>query len=472
MSRVLAALVAVVLLAGAGCASAPSGSAPEQPARPDPSPQTTVVAPQPQEAARIAVVDGDTGVEVRRALVSVGPYALRADGRGRALVPLARRGRLVVAVRAEGYLPASLRVDFRERSGYRVRIFRRDRQWPIYGANPARTQAQPGIKLRPPFRAVWGRNLGSLLEFPAVVWEGIAYINTNRGFTVALSMRNGRVHWRTRVGSLTASSPAVDPERRSLVVTTMEPGDVVVLDLRTGKVRWRYATGRAEPSPVIRGGIAYLASTNGNVYALNLERRKARWVHRGGVKITGSPALVGNRVYVGDYAGRVLALSARTGRRIWTGSAGGRVYGTTAVAGGRVFAPSVFSGLSALSARSGRLLWRFPVGAYLYSSPAVYRGRVYFGTYAGVVYCVSGSSGRLLWSHDAGGSVSGAVQVVGRFVYAASFGARISVWHWRTGKRVWTFPHGEYVPVAGNGGRLLLHGHTRVWAVEPVHKRR
>ena len=29
------------------------------------------------------------------------------------------------------------------------------------------------------------------------------------------------------------------------------------------------------------------------------------------------------------------------------------------------------------------------------------------------------------------------------------------------------FPHGEYVPVSGNGRRLLLHGYSRVWAVEP-----
>jgi hypothetical protein len=32
---------------------------------------------------------------------------------------------------------------------------------------------------------------------------------------------------------------------------------------------------------------------------------------------------------------------------------------------------------------------------------------------------------------------------------------------------VLSFPHGEYVPVSGNGRRLLLHGYSRIWAVEP-----
>ena len=121
--------------------------------------------------------------------------------------------------------------------------------------------------------------------------------------------------------------------------------------LETGKLRWRFYTGLTEPSPVIRDGVAYFGATNGNVYALDLDTHRPRWVFHGGVKITSSPALVGNRLYFGDYAGRVFALDSRNGRVIWRGSAGGRVYGTVAVAGGRVFAPSVFSGLSALSAK-------------------------------------------------------------------------------------------------------------------------
>ena len=170
----------------------------------------------------------------------------------------------------------------------------------------------------------------------------------------------------------------------------------------TGRIKWRFTSGRSEPSPLIRNGVAYFGTANGEFYALDLERRRPRWVLQGASKITGSPALVGNRIYFGDYSGIVWALNARTGRVVWTGSAGSRVYGTVAVSGGRVFAPSVFSGLSALSARTGNLLWRVPVGHYLYSSPAVYRNRVYFGTYESLVYCVNARSGRVLWTRVRG----------------------------------------------------------------------
>jgi hypothetical protein len=56
-------------------------------------------------------------------------------------------------------------------------------------------------------------------------------------------------------------------------------------------------------------------------------------------------------------------------------------------------------------------------------------------------------------------------------VYAASMGGRTTAWHWRSGRPLWTFPHGRYVPVSGNGARLLLHGGGSIWAVEPKRKR-
>jgi outer membrane protein assembly factor BamB len=430
------------------------------PRQPGPPPATP--------APSVRVVDGDTSKPVKGAHVVVARAELttRLETGRDGVVELPPAGRATVLISAPRYHARRVRLDFRKGLDQDVSLWRPALQWPIYGANPARTQVHAAIKIHPPFRVVWRRDLGGLLEFPPVVWEGVAYVNNMRGVLRALSMRNGRILWRKRVGGLMASSPTIDPTRGVLVVTTMSPGDVKAVSMKTGRVRWRYSTGRTEPSPVIRKGIAYFGAANGNVYALDLDRHRPRWIFRGGAKITSSPALVGSRLYFGDYAGRVFALNARNGRVLWRGSAGSRVYGTVAVAGGRVFAPSVFSGLSALSARSGRLLWRIPVGVYLYSSPAAFRKRVYFGTYAGLVYCAAAGSGRILWTRQAGGSVSGAVQIVSGVVYAGSFGNRITAWNWRTGRTLWTFPHGRYVPVSGNGARLLINGGRGLWAVE------
>ena len=59
-----------------------------------------------------------------------------------------------------------------------------------------------------------GESVGGLMEFPATTWEGVAYVHTMGGMLRAISMQSGRVLWKRDVGSLVASSPAIDPERR------------------------------------------------------------------------------------------------------------------------------------------------------------------------------------------------------------------------------------------------------------------
>src|SRR5205085_1252393 len=112
-------------------------------------------------------------------------------------------------------------------------------------------------------------------------------------------------------------------------------------------------------------------------------------------------------------------------------------------------------------------LWRIHTGGYVYSSPAVWGGNIYFGSYNGRLYSVSARTGTLRWAVQTGGPVSGAPAIVDGVAYAGSFAHRILGVDTDTGHVVLNFPHGEYVPVSGSGGRLLLHGYSRLYAVEP-----
>jgi outer membrane protein assembly factor BamB len=415
--------------------------------------------------AVVTVVDGDTGRRVRGALVRAGRLADRANRKGNAVLRLRHRAPLVVTVRARGYEERELRLPFQRHRRVVVRVYQPGLQWPMFGANPARTQSHAAIGVRPPFRVVWSRGLGSLIEFPAVVSDGVAYVGNYRGTVYALSLRNGTVLWRhVFPGSKMASSPAVVGDE--LVVHGMD-GAVRVLDRRTGRERFAVRIGSPiESSPVVRDRIDYFGAWNGNVYALDLRTRRFRWVFRGGYKITSSAALAGRTLYVGDYGGRALALAPGSGRLRWAGHVNGRIYGTPAVWGGRVFVPSSTGGSLTAFTTGGRLAWRVHTGSYVYSSPAVWAGRVFFGSYNGRLYCVSAWSGRVGWSVHTGGPVSAAPSVVAGVVYAGSFAHRIVGVDARSGRVLLRFPHGEYVPVSGSGGRLLLHGYSRIYAVE------
>jgi outer membrane protein assembly factor BamB len=418
----------------------------------------------------VTILDGDRRVRVPRAVVSLWGKHGRTNRHGQTVINAPRK-RLEVSVSARGYTALRIPVNFTHRWRQTLRIYRPDLQWPVYGATEARTQSPTAIKLRPPFRIVWTIGLGRLIEFPAVVDNGFAYIG-NSGATIhAISMRSGKFAWvhQTTGTPRMASSPAVYDDE--IVYHTMS-GRVYVLDRFNGRLKWSWNAGSSiESSPVVVDGVDYFGTAGGGMYALDLRRHRLRWSRSLGAKITSSAAIADGKLFIGDYAGRLWALSRASGGTRWVGQVNGKIYGTPAVADGRVFVPSSTGNSLTAFSTGGRYLWRDTAGYYVYSSPAVADGVVCFGSYDGWFYGASAATGRILWRVPTGGPVSGAAVIVDGVAYAGSLSHRIFGVDVRTGRRVLTFDHGEFVPVSGNGMRLLLHGFSRLYAVEPRHTR-
>jgi outer membrane protein assembly factor BamB len=448
----------VLLLAAGGCgggkkptSTSTQGSAPSS----KPGPRLWPL--------RVTVLDGDTDRPIAGAKVSV-PGTKR---RGPALFLRTRAANPTVTVRAPHYATRTVQVAAgRGARNVTVDLYQPDGQWLMYGISPSRTQVQPAIRLRPPFRVVWGRNLHTLVEYPAVVDDGVAYVSNLHGELYALSMDDGSTLWQFDMQTREEdSSPAVVGGR---LVAHAKNGRVLVLDRATGKLLWSWqASGEIESSPVVLDGIDYLADWAGDVYALDLHTHRLVWTYHDGCKMTASVAISGRALYLGDYCGRAFSLSVASGKLLWSSNTGGAVYGTSATAGGRVFVPSRGSEALYAYTTGGQYLWHVSTGGLVYSAPAVWRGRVYFGSYTGLLYCVSAATGAVLWTLQTGGEISGSPTIVDGVVYAGTFSHRIVGADARTGRQLFTFPHGEYVAVSGNSGRLLLFGWASVWAVEP-----
>jgi outer membrane protein assembly factor BamB len=459
-------LVGATLLTGCGSRRDAATTAPAAALRPAPRPARTAREPDVRlHPVQVTVLDGDTNRRIPRARVTIGRRSALSDRAGVATVPLAHRAALVTVAAKRGYATRAVRLPYRTHPRSTIRIYRTAVQWSMYGVDPQRSQAQAAIRLRPPFRLVWSRGLGGLVEFPAVVADGVAYVGNAYGSVRALDMRDGTVIWRhdTPRGKM-ASSPAVWDG--TLVVHGMD-GHVWILSRSDGHLLWHYTVGSpVESSPVVVDGVDVFGAWNGTVTALDLRTHSVRWRRAFGCKITSSAAYLRGTLYIGDYCGRLLALRLSDGALRWSRSVNGRIYGTPAIAGGRIFVPSSDGGtLTAFSTR-GAYLWQRATGAYVYSSPAVWRGRVFFGSYNGVFYAVSARTGATIWAHATGGPISGATVVVDGVAYAGSFAHRILGVDARSGRVVLDFPHGEYVPVSGSGRRLLLHGYSRIYAVE------
>ena len=116
-----------------------------------------------------------------------------------------------------------------------------------------------------------------------------------------------------------------------------------------GQLKWSYTiTGYVTSSPAVANGVAYVGSTDGNVYALNATTGANLWSYTTGGNVESSPAVANGVVYVGSNDNNLYALNATTGAKVWNYTTGGSVYSSPAVANGVVYVGSQDHNLYAL----------------------------------------------------------------------------------------------------------------------------
>jgi len=358
-------------------------------------------------------------------------------------------------------------------------------RWPRYGYTKDHNRNfDPPQPIRGPFRAKWKHRATELTEFPPAIAQGRILQLADDAHLVSRDLDTGKKRWDRTLGSLSASTPALEDGR--VWVTILETskgsgkGRVVCLRFRDGKILWsKTLSSRSESSPLVHNGRLFFGTENGTLYALDARSGRQDWTYRAGGAIKGSPTLSDDGIlYFGAYGGSVHAVRARDGRKIWSRSAagglrGGNFYATAAVAWGRVYIGATDGRAYSLSAKDGRIAWAHQTGRYVYSSAAVKNvpGRgpmVFFGSYDGVFYALDARSGKVRWTHRTGGRISGGATIVGDTVYTAVLDRDITVgMKVGSGKVVFRYPLGAYDPIVSDGVNLYITGHHSLTALEP-----
>ena len=358
--------------------------------------------------------------------------------------------------------------------------------WPVYGYDDRRTRYLPTKEVRPPYRASeWSFQAGKLLEFSPIVVDGTLYFIDKDGLVRALDAGTGKVKWKRRVGSLSASSPAYS--KGTVFVVTLEPGEAIAMRARDGKVLWRRPLGsRSESSPVAFGKKVIVGNEAGTVFALNRRTGAIEWRHDTAGPVKAGLALDDGTLYGANYAGEVFALNAANGGVVWESSTqglsferGGPVYSTPAVAFGRVYLGSIDNRVYSFDAETGEIAWSHSTGDWAYAGPAVAdtersHPTVYIGSKDQNLYALDAKTGDVRWQKDVGGIVLGAASLLGEVVYVGVIGPNTGTLGFdaKTGKKVFEHELGEYNPVISDGRRLYLTGASGIRAFEHKERKR
>lgn len=228
----------------------------------------------------------------------------------------------------------------------------------------------------------------------AASWQGDRlFLGSHSGWFYALEARTGDVVWKRELGSV-SSRPML---YRGRIYVGTDDGFVICLNA-TGEEQWRYATrSPILEEPVVAGDAILVANEGDQVYALDLESGKFRWLYKTdsdeeyALRGHAGLAVDGELVYAGFADGSVVALRSATGSVAWLTSLRAAhdrfvdVDTTPVIVGDRLFAASSAGGLYAMDKSTGRIRWRRAVsggGGLVAAEDRLYFVAAEMGVYA------------------------------------------------------------------------------------------
>ncbi len=193
-------------------------------------------------------------------------------------------------------------------------------------------------------------------------------------------------------------------------------------------VKWRFATrGKIFSSPAVLGGVVYVGSTDGNLYAVRAADGSLAWRFPTHGPVNSSPAVADGLVFFSSLDGNVYAVDANDGRERWHFTTGGER---------RFTAP----GIHGIQPKNEMMADPFDL---FLSSPAVSNGVVYIGSGDHNVYALDAASGRLRWQFSTGNVVHASPADRGRHGLHRQLGSQLLCARRQYGHVAVEVPHGR-----------------------------
>lgn len=257
--------------------------------------------------------------------------------------------------------------------------------------------------------------------------------------------------------------PAIGPDGRiytsdGLTLTAYDPAH-----LSDGKPRqiWQqaYTTQNIFSPPVVYGSTVYF-NADFTFYALRASDGSKILTARLPQSDTGNffstPLLVGGLIYIMTDSGNLYAFNAKDGSVAWNAAIEPPLSAdATAASGPAVDSTAVYIGSMdhfcyAYDARSGAPLWKVQTRGKIISTPVVVNGVVYFGSGDNYVYALHAHDGSVKWKYLTGDDVQSTPTVTDGVVYIASNDHFLYTLDAESGKPYWRAPIGDYDPTSNS----------------------
>jgi outer membrane protein assembly factor BamB len=214
---------------------------------------------------------------------------------------------------------------------------------------------------------------------------------------------------------------------------------------------WSFQTGsEIISSPVLGLGRAYVGSTDGKVYSVDLSDGRKVWEYDTGDDIEASPLLLDDAVYIGNLSGNFYSLDALTGQLRWKYKCDNSIYGsanwakTSEEKETSVFVGCYDNRVYCFEASTGTLKWAYETENYINGAPSTDGIQVVFGGCDELLHIISVSDGAKTGEVFAGSYIPGSAALVANRAYLGHYGNRLICIGLADQKIIWEYEDKEH----------------------------
>lgn len=260
-----------------------------------------------------------------------------------------------------------------------------------------------------------------------------------------------------------------------------ETGPAPLLDFeqeRTFNKVWSTSVGDGQGgifnrlNPTVDGDLIYVASAEGTIEAITLEKGKSVWDADLEQLLVGGVGVGDNAIFVGTATGEVVALNKQNGEVLWSIELGGEVLAAPQAKDGIVYVQTFDGQMLALKVEDGERLWSFRNNLPVLtlrgtSTPMIFRDSIIAGFANGRVISFELDTGAVRWNTRVtvakGDSeiqriidIDAPILENNGLIYAVSYQGKIAAIDPSSGRRLWANDTSSYAGMSVGFGNIYV----------------
>jgi len=252
---------------------------------------------------------------------------------------------------------------------------------------------------------------------------------------------------------------------------------------------WAIQTGgvpnyaHAQLPPAISGSSVYVASINGKILALDIDKGRKMWSTRVKDIIAGGPGFGDGHVFVSNSKAEIISLSRQDGVEQWRTKVSSEMLSTPLYSDGSLYVQTIDGKITSIDANTGKINWVYTHDTPRLTlrgtaSPIMVGDQIISGFADGKLVSIGAKKGELLWSTtivtpmgrtdlEKLSDIDGVIQSNGNTVFVVGYQGRVAAISATDGSIQWSRKLSSYSGLTYNNGHIYISDvDSNVWALD------